>query len=175
VLLTGLSAKKASRVGVDAVLCRESDGDTRQRIRPWWRAVTATFLCRGPLLALGKHFAENPRRSSRQSILCRPRLPREPFAECGSRQNFCRVRLRLCRVLGALDKSAASGSGGRSMHKHTHNYPYSSEYVLYVSHKHKMYTYKKSCRWEKHTAVILIFIDYMLHICKYCTEHVFFS
>jgi hypothetical protein len=110
VLLTGLSAKKASRVGVDAVLCRESDGDTRQRIRPRWRAVTATFLCRGPLLALGKHFAESPRRSSRQSILCRPRLPREPFAEWGSRQNVCRVPLRLCRVPGALGKSAASGS-----------------------------------------------------------------
>jgi hypothetical protein len=72
--------------------------------------VTATFLCRGPLLALGKHFAENPRRSSRQSILCQPWLPREPFAEWGSRQNVCRVPSRLCRVLGALGKSAASGS-----------------------------------------------------------------
>jgi hypothetical protein len=113
VLLTGLSAKKATRVAVDSVLCREPDGDTRQRIRPRWRAVTATFLCRGPLLALGKFFAESPRKSSRQRLLCRPRLLREPFAEWGSRQTLCRVPLGLCRVPVALGKSAVSGSEHR--------------------------------------------------------------
>jgi hypothetical protein len=51
--LTRHSAKKATRDAVDSILCREPEGDTRQTVRSRWRAVTATFLCRGPHLALG--------------------------------------------------------------------------------------------------------------------------
>jgi hypothetical protein len=118
VLLSRHSAKKATRVAVDSILCREPDGDTRQRLRPRWCAVTATFLCRGPLLALGKFFAESPRKSSRQRLLCRSRLPREPFAEWGSRQTLCRVPLGLCRVPEALGKSAVSGSANTRQRPH---------------------------------------------------------
>jgi hypothetical protein len=53
--------------------------------------------------------------SAREKVLdkegfCRCTVCRALFAECDTRQSRCRVFLRLCRVLQALDKAVDSGS-----------------------------------------------------------------
>jgi hypothetical protein len=73
--------------------------------------VTTTFLYRVlASLALGKAFAECPIKDTRQRHLCRPKFYRGLFAECGTRQSFCRVQNGLCRVPLALGKEPDSSS-----------------------------------------------------------------
>ena len=76
---------------------------TRQR--SYWRtaAITATFLCRGPNLTLGKE-------PLLTFFFCRVL-----FAECGTRQTLCQVEKGLCRVFLTLGKQPESGSGGTTL------------------------------------------------------------
>jgi len=57
-----------------------------------------------------KAFAEYPKNSTRQRLLCRLKFCRMAFAECDTRQRFCRVFLGLCRVPQTLGKTWVSRS-----------------------------------------------------------------
>jgi hypothetical protein len=82
--------------------------DTGQRL--CLRQRNDCFSLPSALWHSANHFAECPRKSTRQRRLCRYTVCRALFAECDTRQSFCRVFLRLCRVFQALSKAIGSGS-----------------------------------------------------------------
>jgi hypothetical protein len=65
-------------------------------------------------LALGKAFAECPKKDTRQRALYCYFFWRVLFVECGTRQSLCRVQYGLCRVPLALGKEADSSTGSAS-------------------------------------------------------------
>ena len=99
--------------------------DTRQRrqvcrVLGIWHSANAplpspcrrvTFFRRASVSALGKVFVECPIENIRQRDVCRHCRCRVLFAECYTRQIFCRVFFGLCRVPVAHDKATVSGSG----------------------------------------------------------------
>jgi len=86
-------------------LCRvPSVNGTRQTRRH------VSFFLPSAFWALGQTFAECPIKDTRQSRLCRLKFRRVIFAECRTRQIFCRVQNGLCRVPRALGKEGKSGS-----------------------------------------------------------------
>ena len=73
--------------------------------------LTTTLLCRGPPLALGKYYAECPKKGPRQRVLRRRFFSRGFFTEGCPRQILRRRLKSLCRGLQALGKDPASSSG----------------------------------------------------------------
>jgi hypothetical protein len=92
------------------LLCRVSPGTLGKDSVSVTRRRNGCFSLPSALWHLANHFAECPRKSTRQRRLCRCTVCRALFAECDIRESLCRVFLRLCRVLQALDKVGDSGS-----------------------------------------------------------------
>ena len=73
-------------------------------------APSRYFFRRASVSALGTVFDECPIENTRQRDVCRHCRCRVLFAECYTRQIFCWVFFRLCRVPMAHDKAIVSGN-----------------------------------------------------------------
>jgi hypothetical protein len=111
------SAKKYSlpsaawkALGKSRLLCRVSQETLGKATVSVTRRCNGHFSLPSALWHSAKSFAECPTKNTRQRRLCRCTVCRVFFAECYTRQRFCRVFLRLRRVLQALGKAPDSGS-----------------------------------------------------------------
>jgi hypothetical protein len=127
-LVKGAHEELLCRVSVQRTLGKEGafaechSVGTRHRLRRRHLAPWRWFFFAKYRVTLGKVFAESPIKSTRQRIRWQCTVHRAFFAECHTRQSFCWVFFRLCRVLQTLGKEVVSGSTLSNYHRVSSHY-----------------------------------------------------